>query len=124
MAFMEKSNSQDSFSVTGIDPFLIYAIPKAANAKAAPLLHIDLTCLDGAESVPLKLFWATNEQPSFAEVRSTKFIYDPAHPYFPLDSSGLIEALSNLASIRIDIDKQGVCTRLRVAPPTFGKSAK
>jgi alginate O-acetyltransferase complex protein AlgJ len=119
---MTLGSSSTTFAVTGVDPFFVYSVPQDSNTETVKFVQIDLTCLDGSASVPVQFFWTTRNDPAFDEERSVKLVHRASHPYFLIDSLGLSGALHDLAQIRIDIDPQGVCYQVRMAPPNFGSA--
>jgi hypothetical protein len=106
------------YQISGNDPFLDFAISNSTNTVEANFLNIQLTCGDGALSIPVQLFWPYEGK--YDEQNSVKFIFDTNKSLIDLNTIPNLRNLSTLKRLRLDFDSKNICVNLKIKEFSLG----
>jgi hypothetical protein len=115
-----KGTTDSDFQITGIDPFVEFAMSNAANPSEVRYLNIDLTCADSSPSVPLQLFWLEAGRPHFDEEHSARFSIRTGDNLIDLRTIQKLSSASAISRIRVDIDAPSSCAHFKLKNPVLG----
>ena len=117
---LQKGTTDSDFQITGIDPFVDYAMSKAVNPSEVRFLNINFTCADSSPSVPLQLFWLEEGRPYFDEEHSAKFSTRTGDNLIDLRTIPKLSSASAISRIRVDIDAPSSCAHFKLNNPVLG----
>lgn len=111
------------FKVTGQDPYMSFHLAAPLDLAGHGYVHLPLKCDGGAANVSLQLFWQTEANPDFSEMRSVRFMFDTGLPVVSLQSLGIGPGEGKLTGFRVDINDPGACRGLWLEAPAFFEQA-
>ena len=117
---LKNGATTNDFQITGVDPFVDYAISKAVPPSEVRFLNINLTCADDSQSIPLQLFWLEDGNPYFDEEHSARFSIQPGDNLIDLRTIPKLSSEKTISRIRVDIDDQSSCTHFKLNNPVLG----
>lgn len=115
-------HSNNEYRINGDDPFVDFAFSDAVAPTENPYLSIDLTCDDGAQSVPLQLFWLEEGRHYFDEEHSTRFLFHTGQNLIDVRTIPKLETTGAISRLRLDVDAQNTCMQFRLNNLSLGRN--
>lgn len=112
MSGLVRDEKERSFRVTSEYPSLTLSVSEAVAVSAA--LSLKLTCLDGAASVPVQVFWKSSDDPRFHGDRSMRFLHVGSLTAFDIQRPSEPQRPVHVKDLRLDLRGQGHCRHFRL----------
>ncbi len=117
-----EGNSRGKYQVHGSNPFIDFALSDTVSTSDTGVLSIDLICDDGAQYVPLQLFWLVDGTPYFDEQHSIRFSFYTGKNLIDLRAIPKWGSGTAISRIRLDINSKKFCPSFRLSNPILGLS--
>jgi hypothetical protein len=108
---MTKAAGGNTYSISGDDPFVTFALNRPVKAHEASQLVFQLDCGEEKAPVKIQMFWRTTKT-DFSESSSVRFVATPGVAVIDLSELGAWKQADAITDLRIDIDSPQTCSQL------------
>jgi alginate O-acetyltransferase complex protein AlgJ len=106
-----KISEDRHYSISGIDPFMIYTLKTPIDSKNLHFLKLNVQCDSQSTSIPIKLFWLEEGQLGFSENNSSPVFYLNTKKWLDLSSLAGWQFAKPIQKLRIDFENPQTCTQ-------------
>jgi hypothetical protein len=106
-----KINEDRNYSISGIDPFLVYTLKTPIDSKNLRFLKFNVQCASQATSIPLKLFWLEEGDLRFSENNSSLILQFNTKEWLDLSSLAGWKFAKPIQKLRIDFENLQTCAQ-------------
>ncbi len=98
----------DTNEINGIDPFIVFSLPKAVAARDISGIAFDLTCQGAEKDIPIQMYWR-NDKTTFMESKSIRFKASTGTNLLPLMANAPWMSTDAVSEVRLDLDDPTRC---------------
>ena len=106
-----KISENRNYSISGIDPFLVYTLKTPIDSKNLRFLKFNVQCASQATSIPLKLFWLEEGDLRFSENNSSLILQFNTKEWLDLSSLAGWKFAKPIQKLRIDFENLQTCAQ-------------
>ncbi len=117
---LSKVEGKEIYQISGIDPFVTFALQNPVRTRDASKLGFELNCAENIAPVQVQVFWKTANV-AFSENNSVRLAVFPGITSIDLSPMSSWTQAGEVTDIRIDFDSPGTCPALKINSVELGK---